>query len=123
MGLFSRKVERSWWSWVPRGMSLLLVFSWLLILFIYGLGPYFVAGLMVMAVLVLTTLISWMNSPVGGGIFIIMGAGYLIFSMGLLFSTLYVIAAFPLFFTGSAFIVEYLYEEKKEEAEVGVDDF
>lgn len=124
MGFFSKKSTRySLWSWIPRGLALLLVLTWALILIFSGLGHYFVAGLMILAVLILTTMISWMNAPIGGGIFILLGAGYLIFSMGLLFSTLYVIAAFPLFLTGSAFIVEYLYHEKKEDDDGGVDDF
>jgi len=109
--------------WLSRGISIFLVVAWLLILLLVGLGEYTKAGSMILVILILATLIAWRNAPIGGGIFIILGAGYLIFSMGLFFSLVYILAAFPLFLTGIFFIAYYLYAEKKEKEEEGVDDF
>ncbi|MEK6937659.1 MAG: hypothetical protein AABX04_01305 [Nanoarchaeota archaeon] len=109
--------------WIPLGFSITLVLTWLIILLVVGLGQYLTAGIMVLVILILTTLIAWKNAPIGGGIFIILGAGYMIFSMSMIFSVAYILAAFPLFITGSAFIIQYLYLERKEQEEEGVDDF
>lgn len=108
--------------WIPLGFSMLLILTWLMVLLVAGLGQYLMAGIMVLVILILTTLIAWKNAPIGGGIFIILGAGYMIFSMSMIFSVTYILAAFPLFITGSAFIVQYIYIERKEKEE-GVDDF
>jgi len=108
-------------SWGPRALSIGLVLFWLIVLIIAGRGHYFTVGIMVWVTLVLTTLIAWKNAPVGGGIFVIIGSGYLIFSMGQLLSLQYVLAATPLFVVGALFIIEYLYLEKKENEDV--DDF
>ena len=99
--------------WLSRGIAIFLVVAWLLILLLVGLGEYTTSGSMILVILILATLIAWKNAPIGGGIFIILGAGYLIFSMGLFFSLVYLLAAFPLFLTGIFFITYYLYIEKK----------
>lgn len=108
-------------SWIPKGLSLSMIALWLAVLVIYGLGQYLVAGIMIAIILILTTLISWRNMPIGGCIFILLGSVYLVFSMGKLFSLLYVLASAPLFITGALFVLDYLYLEKKEDD--GVDDF
>lgn len=109
--------------WLSRGISVFLVLAWGIILLLAGLGEYTTAASMVLIILILATLIAWKNAPVGGGIFIILGAGYLIFSMGMFLSLVYILAAFPLFLTGIFFIIYYLYIEKKEKEEEGIDDF
>jgi len=109
--------------WLSRGLSIFVVVAWLIILLMAGLGEYTTAGSLVLVILILATLIAWRSAPIGGGVFIILGAAYLIFSMGLFLSLIYILAAFPLFLTGIFFIVYYLYIEKKEKEEEGVDDF
>ncbi len=131
---YLKSVKPSWWvriknkdwsrvlSKLPIGMSLLLIIIWALILTISGLGGYFTAGIMVLVILLLTTAIACKNAPIGGCIFILLGSGYLIFSMGQLMSIMYVLAAAPLFLVGALFIVGYVYQSQKEQ-EGGVDDF
>ncbi len=109
--------------WISRAISIFLIVAWGIILLLAGLGEYTTAASMVLIILILATLIAWKNAPVGGGIFIILGAGYLIFSMGMFLSLVYILAAFPLFLTGIFFIIYYLYIEKKEKEEEGIDDF
>ncbi len=131
---YLKPIKSSWWkriknqNWssvlskLPIGASLLLVITWALILVLSGLGGYFTAGVMVLVILLLTTAIAWKNAPIGGCIFVLLGAGYLIFSMGQLMALVYVLAAAPLFLIGALFILGYLYRSQKEQ-EGGVDDF
>lgn len=110
-------------TWLPRGLSIFLVLTWLMVLLIYGLGQYLMAGVMVWMILVLTTAISWKNAPIGGGVFIILSSIYLVVAMNSTASGAYLFGAAPLFIVGALFIVDYLYAEKKEQEEEGVDDF
>jgi hypothetical protein len=131
---YLKAVKPSWWkrlknkNWssvlskLPIGVSLLLIITWALILIISGLGGYFTAGVMVLVILLLTTAIACKNAPIGGCIFVLLGSGYLIFSMGQLMSMMYVLAVAPLFLVGTLFILGYLYQSQKEQ-EGGVDDF
>ncbi len=131
---YLKSVKPSWWKMIknmnwssvlsklPIGISLLLIITWALILTLSGLGGYFTAGVMVLVILLLTTAISCKNAPIGGCIFILLGSGYLIFSMGQLMSIMYVLAAAPLFLVGALFIIGYVYISQKE-LEGGVDDF
>ncbi|MBI4983664.1 hypothetical protein HZC32_03400 [Candidatus Woesearchaeota archaeon] len=109
-------------SMVPKVFSLGLILAWLVVLLVYGRGEYLMAVIMVGVILLLTTVISWKNGPIGGCIFVILGSGYLIFSMSQVLSLAYILAAAPLLATGSLFIVEYLYMEEKESKEEA-DDF
>jgi hypothetical protein len=105
--------------WIPRGLSLFLVGFWLIMLLIYGFGPYFMAGLMVWLCLVLTTAICFKSPPFGGALFILFGAGYLIYAIGTFYSISYVFGALPLFMVGGLFIFDYFYQDKNG----GIDDF
>lgn len=110
-------------NWLPRGLSLFLVITWLIVVLLYGFEQYFAAGVMVWLILALTAAISWKNAPIGGGIFVILGSVYLVFAMNSSFSIEIVLGAIPLFIVGALFIFNYLYTEKKEQEEEGVDDF
>ncbi len=105
--------------WIPRGTALFLVGFWLIMLFIYGFGPYFMAGMMVWLCLLLTTAICFKNPPFGGALFIVFGAGYLLYAMGKFYSISYVLGALPLFVVGGLFIFDYFYQDKDE----GENDF
>jgi hypothetical protein len=110
-------------SWTPKIIASIVLVIGLVALIIYGSGDYFVAGIMTWTSLLLTTLIAWKNEPIGGSIFIILGSGYLLFSMSKLFDLTYIFAAAPLFVIGSLFILDYVYLGRKEETIEGVDDF
>lgn len=101
--------------WVPRTLSLVIILVWLVaLLVIYGLGPYFILGIMLWLLIILTTAVAWKNDPFGGALFLIIGFMYLIFASGNGFSLSYIMGAAPFFITGSMFLFTYFYQEKKE---------
>jgi hypothetical protein len=108
--------------WLPKILSLILVLIALIIVIIYGQGSYLVGGLVIWAILFLTTLISWKIAPIGGGMFTIFASVYLLFAISSLFSVVYVLISIPLYLVGGLFILDYAYQEKLEEDE-GEDDF
>ncbi|MEK6845439.1 MAG: hypothetical protein AABY26_01665 [Nanoarchaeota archaeon] len=110
----SRKVTLvSVFTWTPRILSALIVFAWLWLL-IFSIS-YLAIGLMIMAILVLTSLIAWKNAPLGGCLFVLLGAGYFLFAMGIMLPLPYVLAVIPLLLTGALFVSSHFYMEKKEE--------
>lgn len=100
-------------TWTPRILSALIVFAWLGWLLFSA--AYLAAGLMIMVILALTTLIAWRNSPLGGCLFVLLGAGYFLFAMGVMLPLSYVLAVIPLLLTGALFVSSHFYLEKKEE--------
>jgi len=108
--------------WSARIFSVLVVVVWLIgLLFFYGSGNYFIIGLMIWLILILTSLIAWKSDPFGGVIFILLGSVYLVVAMGNQFSLGLLLAAAPLFITGSLFIIHYVYNERMKDKEE--DDF
>src|SRR3989339_287419 len=89
-------------TWTPKALSLLLILTWLLLMGLYGLGPYLMAGILIFLILILTFLIAWKNEPIGGGIFILLVPFYLI---------------------GAFYFGDYFYQEHQEEKIEGEDDF
>lgn len=107
--------------WLPKVLSLVLVLAALTIVLIYGEGSYLIGGLIIWSILFLTTLISWKIAPIGGGMFMIFGSGYLLFAISSMLSFVYVLIALPLYLVGGLFVADYIYQEKQEEE--GEDDF
>lgn len=109
-----RKIVR----WLPRVVSVfMLVFS--LGFFVGGsqIGFTVLAKLMIATFLILTMVVAWQSEPIGGAIYIILGSISLIVGMGAQLPLWHFYAAIPFFFTGSVFIVDYIYQEKKDQQE------
>lgn len=107
--------------WTPKILSSLLVLAALGIVIFYGEGSYLIGGLIIWSILFLTTLISWKIAPIGGGMFMVFGSGYLLFAIGSMLAFSYVLLALPLYMVGGLFIADYVYQEKLEDE--GEDDF
>lgn len=107
--------------WTPKILSSLLVLAALAIVILYGEGGYLVGGMVIWSILFITTLISWKIAPIGGGMFMIFGSGYLLFAIGSMMAFSYVLLALPLYLVGGLFIADYVYQEKLEDE--GEDDF
>ena len=110
-------------TWTPKALSLLLILTWLLLMGLYGLGPYLMAGILIFLILILTFLIAWKNEPIGGGIFILLGTGYLIFSLGVGLEISYILFSVPFYLIGAFYFGDYFYQEHQEEKIEGEDDF
>ncbi len=109
--------------WTPKALSMLLILTWLLLIILYGLGPYLMAGILIFLILVLTFLIAWKNEPIGAGIFILLGTGYLIFSLGVGMGVTYILFSVPFYLIGGLYLGDYFYQEHQEEKVEGEDDF
>jgi len=111
--------------WVPRGLSLILVMIWVLQLVLGKLQTHQQAGIIITIIIFLTTAIAWKNSPIGGGLLIILASLYLVLSMNNNFPIGPILGSIPLFIIGALFIIEYLYLEKEEldSKKQGEDDF
>lgn len=107
--------------WLPKVISLFLVLITLTVVIIYGKESYLIGGLVIWFILFLTTLISWKIAPIGGGMFMIFGSGYLLFAISSTLSLTYVLIALPLYLVGGLFIADYVFQEKQDEEEE--DDF
>lgn len=107
--------------WTPKILSSLLVLAALAMVIFYGEGSYLIGGIVIWSILFITTLISWKIAPIGGGMFMVFGSGYLLFAIGSLLAFSYVLLALPLYLIGGLFIADYAYQEKLEDE--GEDDF
>lgn len=99
--------------WMPRGLSLFLIFFWASVFFVQDLGNYVAAAMMVWFLVFLVTLLAWKNAPLGGGFYIVLGILYLVFILRS-FSFSSFLAAAPFLVVGLLFIGDYSYQKKKE---------
>jgi hypothetical protein len=108
---------------IPRGLTIILLLSWLILFLKYGIENYFTAGIMIGIIIFLTSAIAWKNTPIGGGIFIIVASLYLAIIINIDVPGIVALGSLPLFIIGALFIIEHLYLEKKESETEEEDDF
>jgi hypothetical protein len=99
--------------WIPRSLAIVF-FIMLLGFVVMDLGRYTHAKVLIASLFLLTTIVSWRSEPIGGGFFIILGSLYLIVTMGMQLDISYFLGVIPFFLLGSLFIVDYMYQEKKD---------
>tara|TARA_Y100000310_G_scaffold295107_1_gene326140 strand:+ start:274 stop:624 length:351 start_codon:yes stop_codon:yes gene_type:complete len=100
--------------WIPRSLAV-ITFLLLIVFVSLDLGTYTYARVMIATLFLLTMIVSWRSEPIGGGFFVILGSLYLIVAMGMQLALIYFLGAIPFFVVGSLFIVDYLYQEKKDQ--------
>jgi len=104
--------------WFPRILALGIILIWLTaITIIYQFNQFFMVGLLIALILLLTTLIAWKSEPIGGIVFLILGFAYLVIAFGKSFSFATLLGSAPLFTLGLLFIGNHLYQEKKYDEE------
>ncbi|MEK6901219.1 MAG: hypothetical protein AABX37_02655 [Nanoarchaeota archaeon] len=102
--------------WIPKVVSVLVLTGFIIIQSLTQTGKLFLS-ILVSAIILFTILIAWKNPAIGGAIFIILGALSLVVAMGT--NAQFIMFSFPivLSITGSLFIMQHLYQEKKEREE------
>jgi len=102
--------------WIPKVVSVLVLSGFIIIQSLTQTEKLFFS-ILVSAIMLFTILIAWKNPPIGGAIFIILGALALVVAMGT--NAPFQMFSFPiaLSITGSLFIIQHLYQEKKEREE------
>ena len=100
-------------TWIPRSFSILVVIFFVTF-YLLMIGKSYIAGGILVAILLLAILVAWVNEPIGGGILLILSALGLAVAMGMQFPIKHFLIIVPVFLGGSLFIVINMYKEKKE---------
>ncbi len=102
--------------WISRIVGL-LVLLFIVILQFFSLNAPHGLAIIFFLIILLTNAIAWKNPPIGGAIFIILGALGLVIAMGKQVGGIVFLAPVALSIAGVLFIIQHLYWEKKDREE------
>ncbi len=102
-------------SVIGKSLSVILLISSISFLFIIpGIPLPSFGKILISAVALVVMFIAWINEPVGGSLFVILGALFLLLLMGAVLPTASWLFVSGYFGVGAVFIIGHLYNEKKE---------